>query len=48
MLAGATANGPEERDAAARQVLAHAVDRDDALALLAMLGLPAPQRGVRS
>lgn len=47
VLAG-TNNAPEERTAAARQVLANAVDRDDALDLLAKLGLSLPPRGVRS
>lgn len=40
----ATRNGPEERERAARQVLANATDRDDALELLAQLGLDVPSR----
>ena len=43
-FAYATRNGPEERERAARQVLANATDRDDALELLAQLGLDVPSR----
>jgi hypothetical protein len=43
-----TANSAEERDAAAWCVLGNARDRDDALLLLAKLGLSLPSRGVRS
>ncbi|MGW0012563.1 hypothetical protein ACWDVX_22810 [Streptomyces tendae] len=39
-----TRNSPEERERAARQVLANATDRDDALELLAYLGLDVPAR----
>jgi hypothetical protein len=39
-----TRNSPEERERAAMQVLAHATDRDDALDLLAQLGLDVPHR----
>ncbi|MFF1483090.1 hypothetical protein ACIGZH_01895 [Streptomyces sp. NPDC058319] len=39
-----TRNSPEEREQAARQALAHAHDRDDALELLACLGLDVPAR----
>lgn len=46
--AHATRNSPEERERAVRQVLANATDRDDALLLLAKLGLSLPSRGVRS
>ncbi|MEU9065862.1 hypothetical protein AB0D60_03060 [Streptomyces sp. NPDC048306] len=42
--ANITRNSPEERERAARQVLAHATDRDDALDLLAHLGLDVPAR----
>ncbi|WP_327725767.1 hypothetical protein [Streptomyces europaeiscabiei] len=43
-VAYTTRNGPEERERAARQVLANATDRDDALDLLAQLGLDVPSR----
>ncbi|MDV6290285.1 hypothetical protein R2F25_30200 [Streptomyces sp. UP1A-1] len=39
-----TRNSPEERERATRQVLANATDRDDALELLAQLGLDVPSR----
>lgn len=39
-----TRSSPEERERAARQVLANATDRDDALDLLAYLGLDVPSR----
>jgi hypothetical protein len=39
-----TRGTPEERERAARQVLANATDRDDALELLAQLGLDVPSR----
>lgn len=39
-----TRSSPEERERAARQVLANATDRDDALELLAKLGLDVPSR----
>lgn len=39
-----TRNSPEERERAARQVLANATDRDDAVELLGMLGLDVQSR----
>jgi hypothetical protein len=39
-----TRSSPAERDRAAMQVLANAADRDDALELLAQLGLDVPTR----
>jgi hypothetical protein len=39
-----TRSSPEERERAAMQVLANAADRDDALELLAQLGLDVPSR----
>ena len=39
-----TRGSDEERERAALQVLANATDRDDALALLAQLGLDVPTR----
>ncbi|MFC8873189.1 MULTISPECIES: hypothetical protein [Streptomyces] len=39
-----TRNSPEERERATMQVLANATDRDDALDLLAHLGLDVPAR----
>ncbi|MCU8589350.1 hypothetical protein [Streptomyces sp. A13(2022)] len=39
-----TRSSPEESERAARQMLANATDRDDALDLLDMLGLDVPAR----